>query len=270
MVVCSSLLAVSAYAQESTSKQINQIKRDTCYLYAEATMEDADEALSVARELLIQQVQEYIDGQPKFSKAGNVLVKDVGADSQLLSMMRGPMHRMFVYVKKSNIEMVGNAITIKNVAEVRKVDEIASPVTVGQPQVEPQPQTAVATTPSKEENENKKENVKENVKENEKASLSDMSQWQLDAITSLMGSGGINQVLARLKRLKSEYKIKKYGAPQQCPSASEAFWIVFDANGSVIDILGPGESRRVGFKEKVYTTLEQYKGMDAIWFNFVK
>lgn len=291
--VLACLLSATTFAQEPTSKQINQIKRDTCYLYAEATMENADEALSVARELLMQQVQEYIDGQPKLSKAGNVLVKDMGSNSQSLSMMRGPMHRMFVYVKKSNIEMVGNAVTIKNVADVQKVDEIAPAVAVSQPQAEPQvsprtesqtvaeptvketgisnqplppdqvapdPKTEMTTMPTKEENEGK----------NEKVSLTDMPQWQLNAITSLMECSSINDALTRLKRLKSEYKIKKYGAPQQCPSVHNSYWIVFGNDGKVANVLGPGESQRVGFKDNNHVTLDQYKGMDAIWFNFAK
>ena len=52
-LVVSLLLAVTTFAQEPTSKQINKIKRDSDYLYAEATMETAEEALSVARELLM-------------------------------------------------------------------------------------------------------------------------------------------------------------------------------------------------------------------------
>ena len=115
------LISTTAYAQESPSKQINQIKRDNSYLYAEATMENADEALDVARELLMRQVLEYVDTNRKLSQSKDVLVKNVNANSASLSMKRGTMFRIFVYVKKTDIEGVKNATALNTTDGTSKV-----------------------------------------------------------------------------------------------------------------------------------------------------
>ena len=115
------LIGISTFAQESPLKQINQIKRDNSYLYAEATMENADDALDVARELLMKQVLEYVESNPKLSQSKDVIVKNVNANSASLSMKRGPMFRIFVYVKKSDIEGVRNATALNTIDGTSKV-----------------------------------------------------------------------------------------------------------------------------------------------------
>lgn len=259
------LLNVSVLAQVPMTKQINQIKRDDNYLYAEATMADADEALTVAQELLMQQVQEYIQSQPELSKADNVLVKDIGSNSESLSMMRGTMYRMFVYVDKRSIEVVNNAVTIKKVNEVQPVGEkeLAPPQ-----KVEPE---IANETPAKELSSEHEASVEETVEASTpNAPTMNLPQWQVNTIASLANCSNINEALSKLKRLKAEYKIKNYGTPQQCRSISDSYWIVFGNDGSVTELLGPGVGNRVGFKTNTQATLDSYKGMDAIWFNFAK
>ena len=64
-------------AQEaSVSKQINQIKRNTQYVYSEATMENESDAMEMAYELLIEQVQEYVASKKKLNSSENILIKD--------------------------------------------------------------------------------------------------------------------------------------------------------------------------------------------------
>lgn len=261
------LMGFSAMAQ-TTSKQINQIKRSPLYLYAEATMESEEEAQSVAYELLLQQVQEYIASSQMLSAADNVLIKDVKTKGESLSMMRGEMHRVFVYVKKYDIEAVTNTVAVNNNTNTAvnlpaqgmtnttqntsmpTVTETPAPTPKAsqtQPQQQQQP---AATTTGKVE--------------------SPLTGWQQMAMVSLLECPDMTSVRAKLNRLKAEYKIKRYGNADNCPSAADAYWAIFDSNGKLVTILGPGTTQRIDYKNMQYSSLSEYKGMNALWFNLAK
>lgn len=247
------LFGVTALAQESPSKQINQIKRNNSYLYAEATMETADEALSLARELLIQQVQEYISEKHKLSQAKDVLVKNINAKSESLSMMRGTMYRIFVYVKKNDIEAIDNVTAINTETNTTQV-------VVEQP-LPPTPAPKEPTQVSE---------IKNSTTQGEPVTETGLPTWQQQAIEEFLQCTDMSAVKAKLNRMKAEYKIKKYGTASNCPNANEAYWILFNADGSVNTVLGTGISDRINFRNMTYTVLDNYKGMDALWFNFAK
>ena len=268
-LVVSLLLAVTTFAQESTSKQINKIKRDSDYLYAEATMETAEEALSVARELLMQQVQEYIGEKEKLSQAKDVLVKNVNAKSESISMMRGTMFRMFVYVKKSDIEAVKNVTAINTATNTTTVvvEQPVPPVPAPEKPVEVVEQEVVVQV-----EEPVAQEVAVEVVESQGEAVTDtgLPAWQQQAISDLLECADATAVKAKLNRMKAEYKVKKYGTPNNCPNANEAFWVFFNADGSVNTVLGAGATDRISFRDMQLTTLDKYKGMNALWFNFAK
>ena len=268
-LVVSLLLAVTTFAQESTSKQINKIKRDSDFLYAEATMETAEEALSVARELLMQQVQEYIGEKEKLSQAKDVLVKNVNAKSESISMMRGPMFRMFVYVKKSDIEAVKNVTAINTTTNTTTVvvEQPVPPVPAPEKPVEVVEQEVVVQV-----EEPVAQEVAVEVVESQGEAVTDtgLPAWQQQAISDLLECADATAVKAKLNRMKAEYKVKKYGTPNNCPNANEAFWVFFNTDGSVNTVLGAGATDRINFRDMQLTTLDKYKGMNALWFNFAK
>ena len=262
-LVVTLLLAATAFAQESPSKQINQIKRNNAYIYEEATAETAEEALDMARELLMQRVQEYVGEKDKLNLTKDVLVKNVNAKSETLSMMRGTMYRMFVYVKKNDIEAV------KNVTAINVVDN-STTVVVEQPLPPvPAPETSMDV-----EKPTEKPAVKPVVVASENTgtpvSETGLPAWQEQAINDLMNCADMTAVKAKLNRLKAEYKVKKYGVASNCPNADQAYWVIFNADGSLNTVIGAGSGDRVNFRDKTYTTLGNFKGMDALWFNFAK
>ena len=266
-LVVSLLLAATSFAQESPSKQINQIKRSPMYLYAEATMESAEEALSVARELLMQQVQEYVSTKPGLSQAKDVLVKNVNAKSESLSMMRGTMFRVFVYVRKTDIEAVDNATALNTGTQAAEV-MVEQPVPPVPAPERPAERPVAETTPEPETP--AEEVATQVVPEATAVASADLPAWQLQAINDLLNCSNSADVKAKLNRMKAEYKIKKYGTPDKCPNAKESFWVIFDQNGSVNTILGTGDNERINFRNMQYSTLDQFKGQEALWFNFAK
>lgn len=219
MLAC--FASVSLFAQgESVSKQINQIKRDAAFLYAEATEETAEKALDAARTMLLPQVQEYLESNQKTVTVNEAIKRSIYAKTSFLEMMRGSQHRVFVYVKKSDIDAICG----------------------------PGPDTVPPPPPPK----------------------PDLPAWQMNAISDLLECGDVNGVRAKLNRMKVEYKIKKFGVPDNCPSPNDAFWVIFARDGSVYTILGPGTKERVSFRDMTTSVLDNYKGMNALWFNFAK
>jgi len=319
-LICLTIGATS-FAQESPSKQINQIKRDNSYLYAEATMDNADEALEVARELLMKQVLEYVDTNRKLSQSKDLLVKNVNANSASLSMKRGPMFRIFVYVKKGDIEGVKNATALNTADGTSKVvvEQSATSVLIPEQPTKvverPQPKIEAASMVQKEEPvaeeqpvakvedplEKKQSVDKMDARVEEKkqpASITkeehvakaveqqtdvieakdepvqkvevDMPVWQSQAIKNLLGCSDMASAKAMLIRMKAEYKIKKYGTPDNCPNPDKAYWIIFGDDGAVMTVLGPGITDRVSFRNMELSALDDYKGMQAMWFNLAK
>ena len=266
----------TAMAQESPSKQINNIKRNSSYLYAEATMDSAEEALEVARELLIQEVRNYAETSIKFSDFDDVIVRNINAKSQSLSMMRGTMYRVFVYVKKKDLEAVSSATPeigtppqvyleeqpVPQVAEPEPAPVAEAPVAAAQEQpVDEQPVVAPEATATTDA---------ASAAEATTAADTDLPVWQQQAIGDLLECSDMAAVKAKLNRMKSEYKLKRYGAPDKCPDVEKAFWIIFGDDGSVSTVLGPGSGERVSFRDMAQSNLDSYKGKTALWFNFAK
>lgn len=260
-LVLTMLLCLGAMAQ-STNKEINTIKRDSTYLYAEATLESEKEAHEVATELLLKEVQNYIDSMPNLSKADNVLIKDIMAKSESLMMMRGERHRVFVYVKKQDIEgatnttiinsSIGATITIGD----RQEETVVPPKVTDRPKPQPQPAPVeIAKKPTY---------VQQASKENQ---LPQLPAWQQGVVDELLQCEDMDAVLSRLGRQRAEHKVKRFGSAADCPSRAKAFWVMLDAEGKVVTVLGPGSDERVNFRTKGTEKLETYRGYNAIWFN---
>lgn len=280
------LFTTMAVAQQTTSKEINKIKRSSSYLYAEATMDSEAEAAEVAYELLMKQVDEYIGSKKKLTSADNVLIKDIRSRSEQMSMMRGEMHRVFVYVKKNDIEGVMNT-TVVNAASGATItindNPVLAPVHRAPVQAAPE-ENPVATTPVVNEvpvNEVPAEEVA--VDEVPEASLdeekqpaastavqSDLVGWQQRVITELLECGDITAIRAKLNRLKAQYRVKRFGTPDKCPNSAEACWIIFDNNGNLITILGAGSDSRIDYREMKLSSLSNHRGKNALWFILAK
>ena len=285
MLLCF-LIGGSTVSAQSTSKEINNIKRNTSYIYAEATMENEADASEVAFELLMQQVQEYIGSKQKLSEADNVLIKDIKTHAESLSMMRGEMHRVFVYVKKSDIEGVMNTTVVNN--GTGATITVSNNPTVGIKSLQANETTIAGektpepTAPAQDEPTNEPaapqeemvvtEEVAESADANEPQRVEmDLAGWRKEAVETLLACNDITAVKAKLNIMKSSYKVKRYGAPDNCPNDKDAFWIIFDAkNGKVAALLGIGENERIEYKSMTYSRLDAYKGMNAIWFTFAK
>lgn len=267
------LVLAPSFAQEvSISKQINQIKRDPSFLYSEATEETAEKALEAARTMLMPQVQEYLESNQIANTVNDAIKQSIYDKTGSLEMMRGTLHRVFVYVQKSDIDAlygIGQQQTKESKTPVppslERTEKVNTDVTNRKAVELEKEKVQVATTPVPS---TARDNVPTSVPK--KVNAPSLPSWQMTVIEDLLKCGDVNEVRAKLNRMKAEYKIKRYGAPDNCPSPDEACWLIFSQDGSVNTILGPGTKERISFRDMTTTELDNYKGMNSVWFVFAK
>ena len=87
---------------ESIKKQINSIKKDNEYIYADITASTAEEAEDIAEEALYDKINEWAAHQKVLGK--KIVVTDSSEDHwKSVAMPRGNMFRSFIYVKKADL-----------------------------------------------------------------------------------------------------------------------------------------------------------------------
>ena len=103
LAVIAFMLCFSAsFAQtDNVQKDINRVKRDTAYIYAEATMKKMEDAIEGAKAVLELQVAEWLKSQGM--SGTETCVTKAKENIMTLQTRRGNFHRAFVYVKKSDI-----------------------------------------------------------------------------------------------------------------------------------------------------------------------
>lgn len=105
---------VRADNNEDLKKQINQIKKNSQYIYAEVTAATEIEAKDLAEEILYSEINEWVAKQKKLSQSPNIVVNNKKEIWTSVSLPRGNMFRSFLYVKKSDIIPVESSEIIEN------------------------------------------------------------------------------------------------------------------------------------------------------------
>ena len=239
------LMAIPVLSQESDSKKINKIKRDSQYLYAEATMKDAQEAHNTAIELLNGYIDEYVQTKKKYKSSDNIIIKDIEKNSQKIQMNRGEMVRVFVYVKKSDIIPADNSTMRQNAGKQedttgKKLQSEVTPITSDGQDIVGDPSLRLSIP------------------------------WQQDIVDNILGCSSLIEAKALMNRQKAEYKIKRIGNQANCRNAAECFWVIADDSGALVTVLGPGAETRTNFRTLQLDALENYKEMTAMWFTMAK
>jgi hypothetical protein len=267
-------------------------------------MATEEEAREVACEMLLKQVKEYAESKKYLVTADNILIKDIKTKSESLMMRRGTMYRVFVYVSKIDIEPVNNVTNINSsTGTTISTNNVVTKVTNAKPTVEQkqkEPETVkkkenVVSKKKKEDYFSKTKKVEPAVKSepatvksepvvaNEKKEINttkeietmnihsgNLPKWQQQAIESLLTCANVSEIINKLNRLKAEYKISGYGTADKCRSVASSYWIIFDSDGRLVTILGMGETERLDYSSEQTSSLEKYRGMNALWFNFAK
>ena len=229
--------SLNAQTIADVSKNINKIKRDTMYLYAEATMKDLSEAYNGARAILEMKVGEWVRQQHPNEGVEVCIVKAKEHFTQL-ETRRGDFCRAFVYVRKTDI------MPVSDKSEVT-VFEVAPVVQPNQPTVAPAI-IVEESTPVEEE----KTPVLELTSE----------EKQMRQVKSFY------EVEPYIKGLESKGKLKRYGKYATMPESEDCHLFVYDKQGNISALLRKSGSVQYNLNTLKEDNVKNYKNCGAIWF----
>lgn len=230
-------LSSNAQSAEDVSKNINKMKRDTMYIYAEATMKDLNEAYNGARAILEMKVGDWVRNQHPGEGVELCIVKAKEHFEQL-ETRRGDFYRAFVYVRKSDILPVAD----KSEVTVLEVSPVKHP---NQSMVTP----AIIV----------EESTPVNV---DKAPVLELTpeEKQMKQIKSFY------DVEPYIKGLKIDGRLKEYGKYATMPSDADCYLFVYDKQGYISALLRKSGANQYNLNTLKEDNIRNYKNCGAIWF----
>lgn len=236
------LCALMTDAQEMPTadamKKINQIKLDTCYVWADcASTRNAEEAYTNAQALLDLHIQEWLKSQ-KTGVNGAI----VPTNDQCLSIqtMRGKMFRAFVYVDKNEI------VPYRKTAKTLVVEsETVKPVS-----------EKVEKTEKVEKSDKKKKSEKAMAAQVEVVYAPTAFEQQMLNVKKA------NEIEAFVK----SDRIGKFGKYKDRPQTGAYYLFVYNPAGEVPACLKFDEGTITNVATGSVDTFDNYKGCGAYWF----
>ncbi len=240
-----------AYDQEK--KLITKVKRaPETYVFAEATCKTEEEAMAVAEDLFYQNVNEYVASEKKMHGAQDVVINDLKTSQNSVTMPRGSnMHRVFMYVKKSDILAVKNPIVmserIKQMAADEKKQEEADQKAELEKneQIQADAEAKVrAEYEAKEKAKAEEEIATKMQQEKEDSILAALKKQNFpEAATKLAEVKDVTQLNAELKKMKQAGTVIAYAKYKDIPVKTEWYFVLYDATGAIKALLTDGDER---------------------------
>lgn len=234
LVAC--VFRAQAQTLADVTKDINKIKRDTMYIYAEATMKDLNEAYNGAKAILEMKVGDWVRTLHPDEGIEVCIVKAKEHFIQL-ETRRGDFYRAFVYVRKGDIMPVADKseVTVFEVAPADKPNQIeASPAIILSEEAPAEERNPLLELTS-----------------DEKHMLYVRSFYEIEPY---------------IKELKSNGRLKNYGKYATMPVDEDCHLFVYDKQGNISALL----RKQGGFQYNLNTLKEDnvknYKNCGAIWF----
>lgn len=234
LLACLPLAMLEADNNDDIKKKLNSIKKNSLYIYGEATAATEEEAHALAEEILYGEINSWAAKKRKFQKSADFAVNNIKSLCNTLSLPRGNMIRSFIYVKKSDIIPVNNLEIISNtkaeVMEESKVERISSSSSSTTTST-----AAVAATPMR----------------------------VPSCIQELIRYTDYFQMVDKLKEMKAAGKVKSYARYAQLDNPEACYLVIYNKAGKVVAILTPGSERRNVATGKV-DAVSNYSGHGAL------
>lgn len=252
--MCWTIAAISQdLSTQEAIKNINKIKMDTDYLYAESTTKNWEEASDNAKAILSVMISEWAMKNAACSKDVELCVANSKAHILAIKTRRGELYRSFVYVKKSDIMPVSNG---QNLIVVK---------------VEKEPEKTVISAPVIEDIETTNEDnnssdglatvVDLNTPDSELAPIATLSkeEQKMKQIRSL------DQAEPFVKRLQNENKLKNYGKYKTMPENEKCYLLVYNRQGAIVALLRKEGKNFFNLDAHQSDDISNYEGCGAIW-----
>lgn len=275
------LCPTAGFAQKDYAAEkalITKVKRSPgTYVYAEATCRTEEEAKSIAEEVFLQNINEYVASQKKLRGANNIVVNNQKGLQQTVTMPRGSnMHRVFMYVKKNDIVPADNSVVLSK-EEVAKTEtpapkanaktEVAKPKT-NEPKADVAntktakvaAPTAKVTTPKAEVAKVKAESAQPKTKSAQPKTevaastlekfIPEKQQAIPEVAKKMATFTNVKTAAVWLKDMKANGTVTEYNK-YNAVADKEAYWLViYDSHGDIAAVLTDGKQRRNAATQK--------------------
>lgn len=246
-IVVAMTMGVAAMAQTKAS-DITKIKKSKEYIYAEATEATEEAAINAAKAELDIQVEEYVVSTGMAKEAVAVVVKDIRQMTSKIAVMRGDMHRVFLYVKKKDITTSRSDVTVMNVEngmpeQKSKVEEVP---------IQPEPATQPEQMPVVEANPNAAGSF-----------FTQITGKRADTLNKIAQATTLEAAEKILQEEKTLMNVKGHGNYANCRNITQSYWVV-EANGTVTILSPERDGTRWNYKTGLTDSLGKYTG--KLWF----
>lgn len=236
------LVSALSFAQENAAeikKQINKIKKSQSYISAEATMPTEAEAMELANQMLVMEINDWLQSKRKSNEVQQIVLQDISTCTEKMDMKRGSQVRAFVYVKKNDIVLIkgeGQIILNENEkgTDLQPLSEITKPLNPQTSSVESLSKTANATTGN--------ENLN-------KIALAKTMVEMKDVFASLKAAGAIT-----------------YGEYKPDMPLADAYLLFYDREGNIRAVVQKKGDVMKEIKTAKVMTLKDFNGCAAYWF----
>ena len=227
-LILSAILMVSAMDQRL--EDINAVKRDSTYLYAEATMKTQAEAAKVANELLQEEIIRWSTEQQHPIDSLKAIQMSNLADTMM--MRRAEMFRVFTYIKKEQI------LPGAKKEEKPKIVE------------------AVETKDSTLLTDDAKQILLRRF----------LPPKDHRVLKKILGAKNFFELKDIMEPLKKSGEITAYGKYATIQNPQDCYLIIYDPAGNICALLDKGNDPRKNLKTGKKETIKNYRGCGAIWF----
>lgn len=192
-----------AQTDNDIRSQINSIKKNTEYIYADVTAPTSSEAFDLAYESLFAAINKWAATQPNLVGTKNIVVNNSHEMWTKMEMVRGNMIRAFVFVNKK--DLIGTETT-HVISNTNKLDSDGNNV------------------------------VQENTKD---VPSMDFPKVAITLSEIEMYSDAAKM----LPKMKNQRKIKAYERYENLTDVTDYYLIIYDKEGKVRAVLSPGPDR---------------------------
>ena len=223
-------LAMASFAIDDRVEQINAIKKNSSYLYGEATTPTQEESTTLAYERLQEEVFKWVQCDQVELCINSV--KDINQFTDTMMTRRVDMYRVFVYVEKVKLMAVVDSVPPVDSVQIAEVD------------------TAIV----------KKDSVQIN-ETNDSAKMTPN-----EVLQQIKNAKNFFELKSIMQPLKEQGDIIDYGKYATAQHPELCYLIVYDPAGNISALLGKGDEVRQNLKTGKEDSIRNYRGCGAIWF----
>lgn len=258
------LLAMAQQTEAEIKAQINKIKRSKSYLSAEATMKTEEEAKAVALELLVGEINDWVESKGKKDEVQQIVLQDINSNTQQMDMKRGSQSRVFVYVKKKDIVLIyGEGQLVLNDEELQPLSAIASQGS-NAAQETPAATEEPATQPPVAEEQPAAEEAAP-APDEQPAAEPAAPQEELSPLQRIQQAQTMTAMKSVFAKLKGEGRIT-YGAYKGGELKENCYLLFYDRAGNIKAVVKKSGDTMTDTQNGAAVTLTSFSGMGAYWF----